>query len=357
MTPSLSLTEIADMVGGRLIGEYSGRLRDVAPLVDAGPEELGLLASGAYAEGAAQSRAGAFLVSSALEHRVPKGRAAVVVEDAHAALIPLLSHFHPEPAPAPGIHPTAVLGEGVHLGADVSIGPYAVLERNVVVGERGLIGAHVVVGAESRVGDDSVIHPQAVLYPRTILGRRVIVHAGARLGVDGFGYALEDGTFHKVPQVGRVVVEDDVEIGANTCIDRGSIGDTVVGRGTKLDNLIQLAHNVRVGPHCVMAAQVGIAGSTRIGTGVSVGGQAGVGGHLWIADGARISGQAGVTGNLGEGEVVTGFPARDRRTFMRAWALVLRLPDLFREMKELRRKVEGFRRSGPIEEPAGEPGS
>lgn len=357
MTPSLSLAEVAEVTGGRTIGECGARLRDVAPLVDAGPDELGLLASGPYAEGAAQSRAGAFLVSSALEDRVPEGRAAVVVEDAHAALIPLLSHFHPAPDPAPGIHPTAVLGEGVHLGADVFIGPYAVLESNVVVGERGHIGAHAVVGAGSRVGDDSVLHAQVVLYAGTILGRRVTVHAGARLGVDGFGYALEDGAFRKVPQVGRLVVEDDVEIGANTCIDRGSIGDTVVGRGTKLDNLIHLAHNVRVGPHCVMAAQVGVAGSTRIGTGVSVGGQAGFGGHLRIADGARISGRAGVIGDVGEGEAVTGFPARDHRTFMRAWALVLRLPELFREMQELRRKVEGSRASGPVDAPPDTPGS
>lgn len=351
MTPSLSLAEVADLVGGRAIGKRDVRLLGVAPLADAGPEELGLLASAPYAEGAAQSRAGALLVSSALEHRVPEGRAAVVVEDAHAALIPLLSHFHPEPAPAPGIHPTAVLGEGVHLGADVSIGPYAVLERNVVVGERGRIGAHSVVGADSRIGDDSVIHAQAVLYPRTILGRRVVVHAGARLGVDGFGYALQEGAFRKIPQVGRVVVEDDVEIGANTCIDRGSIGDTVVGQGTKLDNLVQLGHNVRVGPHCVLAAQVGVAGSTHVGSGVSVGGQAGFAGHLRIADGASVSAQAGVIGDLEEGEVVTGFPARDRRSFMRAWALVLRLPELFREMKELRRVVEGSRGSAPADEP------
>ena len=331
----LTLDEVAALVGGRVVGEGAVRVRDVAPLDEAEPDELGLLADRRYVKDLTGCGAGALLVSEALLPQAGEALPAVVVEDAHAALVPLLARLHPAREPRPGVHPTAVLGRGARLGEAVEVGAYAVIEAGAELGDRARIGAHCVVGAGANVGEDALLHPHVVLYPGTVVGRRVIVHAGACLGSDGFGYALVDGAYRKVPQVGRCVVEDDVEIGANTTIDRGSIGDTVVGRGSKIDNLVHLAHNVRVGPGCAMAAQVGIAGSTRLGTGVQIGGQAGFMGHVEVGDGAKIGGQAGVLGDVPEGATVTGFPARDLKAYMKGAALMLRLPELARRIAAL----------------------
>ncbi len=339
----LPLARVAELTGGRVEdGDDALTIRRVAPLDRAGPDALGLLADTRYARGAEESSAGAFLVSEALLERAPAGRPRVVVADAHAALIPVLAALHPEPSPPPGVHPTAVLGPGVRLGEGVSVGPYAVVGEDAVLGDRTQVGAHVVVGAGVKVGQDCVVHPQVTLYPRTQLGDRVIVHSGSRLGVDGFGYTWRDGAHRKIPQVGRCIVEDDVEIGANTAIDRGSIGDTVVGKGTKVDNLVQLAHNVRLGPHCAVAGQVGIAGSTRVGAGVLFGGQAGVIGHLTLGDGVRVAAAARVMRDVPDGEVVAGDPSRPNREYLRRQALVGRLPSLVDRVKRLERAVEGL---------------
>ncbi|HZD05993.1 MAG TPA: UDP-3-O-(3-hydroxymyristoyl)glucosamine N-acyltransferase [Longimicrobiales bacterium] len=337
---SITLKQAAELVGGRVAGDGEVELTGVAPLDEAGPTELGLVADRRYLQRAADSRAGAFLVSESLEDALPAPRDRVVVEDAHAALVPLLHRLHPEPVSHPGVHPTAVLGRDVELGVGVTVGPYAVVESGCVLEDRCRIGPHTVVGRGCRVGEDATLHAQVTLYPGTVVGRRTIVHSGARLGVDGFGYAPVDGVFHKIPQVGRCVIEDDVEIGANTCVDRGSIGETRIGRGTKLDNLVHLAHNVRVGPGCAMAAQVGIAGSTRIGSGVVFGGQAGLAGHLEVGDGSRISAQAGVIGDVAKGDTVTGYPARDLKIYLRASAHFLRLPELAKRVADLERRAE-----------------
>lgn len=344
---ALTLDEVARLTGGRVTGDPATRVRGIAPLDQAGPEQLGLLSERGYVRAAASSRAGALFVGAALAEELPdEERPRVVVEDAKSALVPLLEHLHPDEPAEPGVHPSAVLGRGVSLGAGVRIGPCAVLGDRVVVADGARLEAHVVVGEGCRIGEEAVLHPNVTLYPRTVLGRRVVVHAGARIGVDGFGYALVDGAFRKVPQVGRVVVEDDVEIGANACIDRGSIGETVVGAGTKLDNLVHIAHNVRLGPSCAFAAQVGVAGSTRIGAGVVAGGQAGIAGHIEVGDGASLAAQAGVAGHVDAGETVMGFPARSRHEFLKASALTYRLEGLFKEVRRLRREVDELRGEG-----------
>ena len=345
VTP-MTLQEVAEEVGGHVLGDPSVRVGDVAPLDQAGPQSLALLADGRYVRDLAESGAGAVLVSEGLAQHIGPERPAVVVKDARAALVPLLALLYEKPKPSPNVHPTAVIAQGVGIGRDVSIGPYAVIEEDAEVGHRVRVGPHAVVGRGSRLGDDVVLHAHVVLYPGTILAHRVVVHAGARLGSDGFGYALRDGEYQKIPQVGGCIVEEDVEIGANACVDRGSIGDTVVGRGTKLDNLVHLAHNVRVGPNCAMAALVGIAGSTRIGEGSVFGGQSGAFDHVEIGEGVQVGGQAGVTGNLDAGEKVTGFPARDVGSWMRAWAIVLRLPDLGRRVREIESELTRLARSG-----------
>jgi UDP-3-O-[3-hydroxymyristoyl] glucosamine N-acyltransferase len=326
-------------VGGEVVGDAGIRVHGVAPLDQATTRELALLADRRYLSQLPATRGAAVLVSAVLAPEVPAGLPAVVVKDAHAALPPLLSHLHPPSDPEPSVHPTAVLGRGVLLGANVVIAPYAVVEDACELGDRVRIGPHVVVGRGSRIEDDSVLHAHAVLYPETVIGKRVIVHAGARLGSDGFGYVFQDGAYRKVPQVGRCVIEDDVEIGANACIDRGSIGDTVVGPGSKLDNLVHLAHNVRLGTACAMAAQVGIAGSTHIGNGVVFGGQAGLVGHIEVGDGARITAQAGVIGDVAAGETVTGYPARQLKDYLKGAALALRLPELVGRVQALERRL------------------
>jgi UDP-3-O-[3-hydroxymyristoyl] glucosamine N-acyltransferase len=259
----------------------------------------------------------------------------VVCPDSRLALAELLEHWHPLPDPEPGIHPTAVLGKGVELGTDVSVGPYCVVGDYAVLESGVVLDAHVCVGTGARIGAGSRLHPQVVLYPNVALGERVILHAGVRLGVDGFGYVLDGHRHRKVPQVGRCLIEDDVEIGANTCIDRGSIGDTVVERGSKLDNLVHLAHNVRVGSMSLLAAMVGIAGSSRVGRGVAMGGQVGISGHLEIGDGARLGAQSGIIGDVPAGETVSGYPARRHKDYLRAMGHVFRLPALSRRVKAL----------------------
>ena len=338
--PRVTLREVARMIDGRVEGDPSIRVSGVAPLDQARPEELGFLAQRRYLRYLSETLAKAVLVSESLSQEVRDIPGRVVVRDAHGALPRLLAHFHPETPVEPGIHPTAVLGRGVVLGEEISVGPYAVLEHGVVLGNRVKIGSHAVLGAGSVVGEESVLHPHVVLYPGTQIGARVVLHAGACLGVDGFGYATVAGKHRKIPQVGVCVVEDEVEIGSNTCIDRGSIGRTVVGAGTKLDNLIHLAHNVRLGEGVLMAAMVGIAGSTRVGDGVMLGGQVGIIGHAEIGAGAKIGAQAGVIGDIAPGETVSGYPARNNREYLRAMGLAFRLPEAFRRIQDLERRIK-----------------
>ncbi len=341
MDRALTLAQVAERTGGRVEGDRERRVVDVAPVAEAGPGELGLLAERRYLRRAAAGDAGALLVSEDLSGEVERPADRVVVNDPHRALVTLLGHFHPAPDPEPGVHPTAVLGAGVRLGREVTVGPYAVVDEGARVEDRARVGAHCVIGRGSVVGEDSVLHPHVVLYAGSTVGRRVTLHSGVRVGVDGFGYVLVDGEHRKVPQVGGCVIGDDVEVGANTCLDRGSVGRSEVGSGTKIDNLVHLGHNVRIGERSVVVAQVGVSGSTRIGNGVALGGQAGVGGHAEIGDGARIGGQAGVLGDVPAGETWSGYPARPHGEAMRAAALGHRLPELFRRLRALEQKLEG----------------
>lgn len=339
-----SVHEIAELVGGRVFGDGALRVRGLRPLEQAGPEELGILSNKRYARFAAECRAGAVLVSADLADTLPAGATRIVVQDAGAVLPSVLERLHPErPEPPPTVHPTAVLGPGVELGARVAVGPYAVLGEGARVGEDTRIEAHVVVGREATIGAGCHIHPQVVVYPGVEIGNRVVLHAGSRIGADGFGYTFIDGAHRKVPQVGGCVIGDDVEIGANTTIDRGSIGDTVIGSGVKIDNLVQIAHNVTVGPHSLAAALVGVAGSTRIGSGVWLGGQSGLIGHLDVGDGARVAVATKVFRDIPAGETVSGHPARPHREELRRQAHLGRLPKLMARIEALEAEVRSLR--------------
>jgi UDP-3-O-[3-hydroxymyristoyl] glucosamine N-acyltransferase len=322
-------------VGGHLIGDAKLEIKGVSPLATAQGDQIALVMAVRYRADVPASQAGALLVAAGLEKGLDDTRPRVVVGDPHAALIPILEHLHPELPACAGVHLTAVLGCGVELGDGVEVGPYAVLGEGTKVGDRVRVGAHAVVGRGCRIGADSVLHPQVTLYPGVLVGERTIIHSGARIGADGFGYASSGEGHLKVPQVGGCIVEDDVEIGANACVDRGSIGDTVIGRGSKLDNLVHVAHNVCIGPHCVLTALVGIAGSTNVGAGVSFGGQSGVSGHLSIGDGARVGAKSAVFQDVPAGSTVVGIPASEHRPMMRAFTLFPRLPEMFRRLRAL----------------------
>lgn len=331
--PALTLERVASLVGGRAHGPPDLLVDGVMPIDEAGPSAMGLLALRRYARFVPSSRAGSFLVGADLEDLLPPGAARVVVDDPYRALRVLLGHLHPPRTATATVHPTAVLGRGVRLGEGVRVEPYAVLEDGVSVGAGTRVGAHCVLGAGTTVGERCTLHPHVVAYAGTSVGSDVILHSGVRLGSDGFGYTTVEGEREKMPQVGRAVIEDGVEIGANTTIDRGSLGDTVVGANAKIDNLVQVAHNVRVGAGAMLAALVGIAGSTRIGRGAWLGGRASAINHLEIGDGARVTFGSTVTRDVPPGETVSGYPARPHREELRKQAYLARLPQLLERVR------------------------
>jgi UDP-3-O-[3-hydroxymyristoyl] glucosamine N-acyltransferase len=336
----MKASEIAGFVEGVFEGGDDPDITGVAPLDRAGPTELSFLAQPRYLSQAQDTEAGALLVTPALAERVHR-RSRIVVSDVHQALAVLLPRLYPAPAQPPGVHPTAVLGAGVTLGESVAIGAFAVVGAGTRIGARARVANHCVVGESCELGDDVVLHSHVTLYPHVKVGARSILHAGVRAGVDGFGYAFDGKAQRKVPQVGRCVIGEDVEIGANSTIDRGSVGATEIGNGVKIDNLVHIAHNVRIGDHSIIVAQVGIAGSTTVGRHVTLAGQAGIPGHLHIGDGATVAAQAGVFGDVPAGEVYSGYPARPHRESLRAQASVSRLPQLVARVRALERAILG----------------
>jgi UDP-3-O-[3-hydroxymyristoyl] glucosamine N-acyltransferase len=337
----LNASAIAQAVDGRLEGGSDPDITGAAPLDHAGTSDISLLAAPRYIDDAAATRAGAILVTPELAPRLRTDQTRIIVEDAHGALAALLPLLYPQTAAEPGVHPTATLESGVALGRNVTIGAHAVIGAGTQIGEGAVIGAHCVIGRLCRIDADAYLHAHVTLYDGVSVGARSILHSGVRAGVDGFGYTHRGGRHVKVPQVGRCSIGADVEIGANSCIDRGSIGSTMIGDGCKIDNLVHIAHNVRLGEHCVVVAQTGIAGSTKAGRYVTFGGQAGVNGHITIGDGATIAAQAGVFGDVEPGMTVSGYPARPHRESLRAQAGLFRLPELMKRLRALERAVLG----------------
>ena len=335
MSEGMTAAEIAALVGGTLVGEGGARLTAVAPLDRAGPGDLSFLAAGRYLPYFHASRAGAVFVTD--EHRgaQPGPAVRIVVPDPHRAMLDVVRAIYPPRARAAAVHPTAVIGAGAVLGREVALGPRVTVGAGAQLGDRVELMAGVVVGDGVRIGDDTVLYPNVVCYPGTVVGARVILHAGVVLGSDGFGYVPGPAGHEKLPHVGRCVIADEVEIGANTTIDRGSVDDTVVGPGTKIDNLVQIGHNCRVGARCLIMAQVGLAGSTHVEDEVILAGQVGLAGHLTVGRRARIAAQSGVMGDVPPGATWFGYPARDRREALRAIASSYRLSAVVAEVEEL----------------------
>jgi UDP-3-O-[3-hydroxymyristoyl] glucosamine N-acyltransferase len=331
----LTASAIAELTGGQLQGDASTSISSVASLDRARAGQLSFCASSKYAPLLADTQASVVLVSPEIADAKTRAPARVVVERPHDSIIALLPRLYRPAERVPSVHPTAVIGRNARVGAGAVIGPHVYIGDGAVLGDRVTLDAHCSVGAGVRIGDDVRVFHGASLYAGTQLGNRVWIHAGARIGSDGFGYVYKNGRHEKIPHVGRCIIEDDVEIGANTTIDRGSIDDTVVGAGTKIDNLVHIAHNVRIGRLCLIAAQTGISGSVRVEDGVAMGGQVGVSGHHTVGKGAKLAAQAGVFGDIPAGETWSGYPARPHRESLRAHAALFKLSTMLKQLERL----------------------
>ncbi len=333
-----TLAAIAAQVDGRVVGDPSVRITRIAAIDDVDATTLTFATDERYLRAALDSRAAAVLVANELVAAgVVPAKPLVVVASPRLALSALLAALEPPRPRGPFVHPTAVIDPSATLGADVYVGPYVVIEAGATIGARSVLGAGVVIGAHASVGADAHFHPRAYLAGRCIAGDRVVLHPGAVVGSDGFGWAFLDGALRKIPQVGIVELADDVEIGANACVDRAQTGVTAIGRGAKIDNLVQIGHNSRVGAHTAIAAQTGLAGTTTIGDYTQVGGQAGFGGHVQVGSRVRVAGGSHVWGDIPDGATVSGEPARNHRDNLRLQAYIRRLPKLFDRVDTLER--------------------
>ncbi len=341
----MTAADIAALVDGRVDGDGRVVVDGVAALAEAGPSDLSFLANPRYAAQVAETRAAAVLVPE--DWRGASPCALIRVRNVDAAFGRIAAALGPAPIHyTAGVHPTAVVADDAQLGDGVAIGPYCVVAPGARIGARSVLVAHCYVGHAAVVGADALLYPFVSVRERVRLGDRVIVHGGAVIGSDGFGYAPVDGEWRKIPQIGTVELGDDVEIGANATIDRARFGKTVIARGTKIDNLVQIAHNVRVGEHTAMAAQVGISGSTHIGHHVQLGGQAGLAGHLTVGDRAIVGAQAGVTKDVPAATFVSGYPAMDHKRAMKLQAHLARLPELKQRLTELETRLAALEERG-----------
>ncbi|MDX2435707.1 MAG: UDP-3-O-(3-hydroxymyristoyl)glucosamine N-acyltransferase [Acidobacteriota bacterium] len=337
MSRGVRLSELADRLGAEVVGDGEFVVRAVRALGDAGAEDLSFLHNPKYVEDARSSRAGAILIADA--DALP-GRNVLVCSEPYLALAKALELFYPAERPAAGIHPSAVVAEDVVVGPEASIGPLCVVASGARIGRDTIIGAGCVLGRGVEIGAECLIHPKVVIEDGCRLGDRCTIQSGTVVGADGFGFATVDGVHHKVPQVGIVVLEDDVELGANVCVDLAALGETRIGRGTKVDNLVQIAHNVQIGEHCLLVALVGISGSTEIGHHTVFAGQAGCAGHLKIGSGVVAAARAAVFKDVPDGVTVAGVPARPHREWLKANAGLQRLDGLREKVKRLEARID-----------------
>lgn len=333
-----TLKEIARLIGGEVVGDESIVITGVAGIKEAREGDITFLANPKYSPLLDKTRASAVVTSPEVEKTT---RPIIRTENPSLAFTKIISSFAPCEVNHPkGIHPTAIMGKDVSLGEGVAIGPYAVIEDNVSIGDKAIIYAGCFIGHHAKIGSNTLIYPNVSIRERVTIGSRVIIHSGTVVGSDGFGFVSIKGKHHKIPQVGTVEIGDDVEIGANVTIDRARFDKTVIGRGTKIDNLVQIAHNVVIGEDSIIVAQAGISGSTTIGKGVTLAGQAGLVGHITIGDGAIVAAQAGVTKSVPADTTVSGYPAKEHETAKRINACIQNLPRLYKEITGLKKKIE-----------------
>lgn len=333
----MKLSELAERLGCLLEGDGEIDVARVATLEQAGAGDLTFLANPKYLSQLPHTRASAIILAPGV-NGAPC--AALRTPNPYLAFARATALLHPQPRPAPGVHPTAIVARDAVLEPDVSIGPYVVIGDGARIGARSIVHAHTVIGAGATLGPDCVVHARVSIRERVQIGARVVVQDGAVIGSDGFGFAPRgDGTYEKIPQVSTVVIEDDVEIGANTTIDRPAVGETRVRAGAKIDNLVQVAHGVVVGRNTVLAAQVGIAGSSVIGDDVMLGGQVGVTGHVTIGNRVKASAKTGITSDVADGAYVTGYPHMPNLEWRKAQVVVRRLPEMRRQLAALEARL------------------
>ena len=334
----MKLQEIAARLECRLEGDGTIDIHGVAGIEDAGPGELTFFTNRKYAAELRSTRAAAVILAESAE---AAPCAMLRAKQPYLAFARAVALFEDPWRPAPGVHRLAWVADGVTLGADVSIGPYAVIGEGAQIGPRTIVHPHVTIGRLVEIGEDCLIHARVSIRERIRVGHRVIVQDGAVIGSDGFGFARRaDGTHHKIPQIGAIVIEDDVEIGANTTIDRPAVGETRIGAGTKIDNLVQIAHGVTIGKNVLLAAQVGIAGSVTIEDNVTLAGQVGVAGHITLGQGVVATAQTGIPNSVAAGEFVSGYPAIPNRDWLRSSAVFRKLPELKKRVAELERRIK-----------------
>jgi UDP-3-O-[3-hydroxymyristoyl] glucosamine N-acyltransferase len=338
------LKEVAAFVGAQVVGDPDAAVSDVAPVESAGEGDITFAANAAALQLAAIGKATAIIVKAGSEAGL-EGRNLIVAGNPHLAFAKAIELLRPaKPRQPAGVNPAAAVRKSARVGKGVSIGPFAVVEDNAVIGDGSAIGAGAYVGPGVEIGAGSVIHPGVAILEGSKLGSRVIIHANSVIGSDGFGYVATESGAYKIPQRGIVRIEDDVEIGACTAIDRATLGETVIERGAKIDNLVQVAHNARIGAGSIIVSQVGISGSTTVGRGVVIGGQAGLKDHVSVGDGAKVAARAGVTEDLAPGGTYAGFPATSHFAWLRVTAAERALPEMRKKIAELEerlKKIEG----------------
>lgn len=336
----LLLSEITELVRGEFDGDVSIKIHGVAKIEEARRGELSFISNPKYAKFIDTTEASAVIVSKDFP---PTTKPVIRTQNPYFSFLKVLQVFHPPLETLPeGIHPTAVIDATAKIGTNPRIGAYVVIGRNCQIGDHVRIHPGVIIGPETQIGHHTLIYSLVGIREQVRIGNRVIIHSGAVIGSDGFGFAREGQQYHKIPQVGTVVIEDDVEIGANCAIDRATLGQTIIRKGVKLDNLIQVAHNVEIGEHTVIAAQSGISGSTRLGSHVVVGGQVGFAGHIEVGNDTTIAAQSGVSKNLQSDAVYFGYPAKPMMQAKREEVALRRLPDLLKKIADLEARLESL---------------
>ena len=334
------ISKIAALVQGKIRGDSNQMVSGAAPFEQAGANHITVAGNAKYIKKIGECLAAAIIVPP---DTASEGHILVQVDNPMVAFAKIMQYFHPPVQPPAGIHPGAAIGEEFQHGQRLTVGPTAVIGRQVTVGDRVWLHPAVVVGDNVVIGDDVVVHPNVTIQARCIIGNRVIIHAGTVIGSDGFGFAPDGKCYHKIPHTGIVQIDDDVEIGANNAIDRGTFGKTHIGRGVKTDNLVHVAHNVRVGENTVLVAQVGISGSVTIGKNAVLAGQAGVAGHLTIGDGAIVGPQTGVGKPVPDGQIVSsGIPEMPHRIWLRVQRMIPKLPEFSKRLTALEKRLKQF---------------
>ncbi|MCM8782534.1 MAG: UDP-3-O-(3-hydroxymyristoyl)glucosamine N-acyltransferase [Candidatus Omnitrophica bacterium] len=336
---NLTLKEINNLVGGELEGDPAIIIKGVSGIKEAAEGDITFLANPKYESLINASKASAIITSKKTRKTISKP--VIRVDNPSLAFAKVISFMFQDEKKLPkGINPTAILGKGVNLGKDVSLGPYVVIEDDVEIGENAIICAGVFVGHGTKIGSDTLIYPNVTVREKTVIGSRVIIHSGTVIGSDGFGFEEVNGAHYKIPQLGIVVIEDDVEIGACVTIDRARFGKTIIGRGTKIDNLVQIAHNVVIGENSIIVAQAGISGSSRLGKNVILAGQSGIVGHIELGDNVIVGAQAGVTKSVPKNTFVVGSPAKPHNVSKKIFAGWAKLPALIKEVANLRERLD-----------------